>query len=48
MSEATLRRLIARLGAAFHWPPSEIKLLALDDALAYLEEAREMGLLSDV
>jgi len=40
-----LRPLIAKLGAAYHWQPSEIKGLAFYEALAYVDEAFALGLL---
>jgi len=39
------RAIIAQLGVAFHWQPSEIRALALDDALAFIDEALKMGVL---
>jgi len=43
-----LRSLIAKLGAAFHWQPSEIKRLGFNEALDYLNDAVDMGLLESV
>jgi len=37
--------LMAQLGAAFHWQPSEIKLLAIEDVNDYVQQALDMGLL---
>jgi len=41
----TLRWLTIQLAAAFHWQPSEIKRMDLDEATEYVKGAVETGLL---
>lgn len=43
----TLRRLTIQLAAAFHWQPSEIKRMDMDEAIECVKGAFEMGLLTD-
>jgi len=37
--------VIAQLAAAYHWQPSEIRRLTLEECTEYLDIALDMGLL---
>jgi hypothetical protein len=41
LSGAWVRGLIADLAISFHWQPSEIRALSVEDAIEFREEARK-------